>query len=60
MTNNKTEKTIEYEGYVIQDAKLIKKAVFPSTMPRGESGSERKTIKINAFTERIMLCSRMN
>ena len=25
MTNNKTEKTIEYEGYVIQDAKLIKK-----------------------------------
>lgn len=25
MTNNKTEKTIEYEGYVIQDVKLIKK-----------------------------------
>ena len=25
MTNNKTEKTIEYEGYVIQDEELIKK-----------------------------------
>ena len=25
MTNNKTEKTMEYEGYLIQDAKLIKK-----------------------------------
>ena len=25
MTNNKTEKTIEYEGYVIQDKELIKK-----------------------------------